>query len=315
LGRSRLHTSPITYLLGLHLLLFLIVVFARYVLSATIDTGQGRHLYPALPVIAVLISLGLYYFGQRAQWVFWILDFGFRIFPTSRYMMPTLCYLLLATCYLLPVIYCLLSPSLIRSHYQTLPITITHPADLPIIYRHNLPFADGLSLAGFDVAQTVSAGETLPVTLYWRADQEAHQDYLVALCLQNNDERPVACWAGHFADGRYPARAWEIGDTLADTIFIPIPACYRILDQTYQLHLEVWPLDPNSPEPALGETSVLEQTFFEPRISIQASDSLVTNLPQTLDIWRSNHRLTSPTSIHLAQALTWLDYTKPGQNK
>ena len=31
------------------------------VLSATIDTGQGRHLYPALPVLALLASLGIFF--------------------------------------------------------------------------------------------------------------------------------------------------------------------------------------------------------------------------------------------------------------
>ncbi|HXV44034.1 MAG TPA: glycosyltransferase family 39 protein, partial [Anaerolineae bacterium] len=323
LGRTTLHTSPIAYLLGLHFLLFLMVVLARYVLSATIDTGQGRHLYPALPVIALIISLGLYHFG------FWVLDFGFKIFPyLSTHLLPTILkilpnphylqfsifYLLSSIFYLIPAAYGLLSPSVIGSHYQTLPITITPPADLPITYRRNLSFADGLSLAGFDAAQTVSAGEMLPVTLYWQAGREAQQDYLISLCLQDDDNLAVACWAGHFADGRYPARAWEIGDTLVDTVFIPIPTCYHLLNQSYYLHLELWPLDPHAPEPTLGEAPVLQQTFAEPLITIRAAESSK-NLSQTVDIWGSNHRLTNPTSIHLAQALTWLAYTKPGQNK
>ncbi|MBI1881217.1 MAG: hypothetical protein HYR94_23810, partial [Chloroflexi bacterium] len=301
------------------------------ILSATIDTGQGRHLYPALAVIALFVSLGLIYFG------FWIshrgplaLDFGFRIFPflathiapislrilpAPHHLQFSIFYLLSSSFYLLPAAFSLQPSAFILPHYDTLPITITPPADLPITYRQNLPFADGLSLAGFDAPTSVSAGDALPVTLYWRAEQEAQQDFLVSLCLQNDDNHPVACWRSNFADGRYPARAWESGDTLADTLFIPIPTCYRIFDQAYHLHLEVWPSVPDSPEPMLGKSPVLQQTFAEPHIAIRATDSFITNRPQTLEIWRGSNRLTSATAISLAQALTWLDYATSDHNQ
>ncbi|NJN98558.1 MAG: hypothetical protein HC875_32950 [Anaerolineales bacterium] len=310
------HASRISLLLTLHFSLFLVVVLARYVLSATIDTGQGRHLYPALPVIALFISLGLFYFG------FWALDVGFktfpflatrivpavlRIIPAPHHLQFSIFYFLFSIFFLLPSF--ILQPSaFILPHYDTLPITTTPPDHLPIPYLHPLPFADGLALAGFDTPLAVSAGATLPVTLFWHAEREARQDYLVSLCLRDDNQRPAACWRGPFAAGRYPARAWESGDTVADTVFIPIPTCYRISAQTYQLHLEVWPLDPTSPEAAPGETPVLAQTFAEPRISIQASDSLLTNQPQTVDIWRGSQRLLQPTTIGLADTLTWLDY-------
>jgi hypothetical protein len=323
------HVSIILWLLGLHLALFLIVVLARYILSATIDTGQGRHIYPALPVIALFVSLGLFYFG------FWTarltgVDFGFKIFPffaphilpailrilpTPHHLQFFIYYLLSTIFYLLPAAYCLLSPSLTAAHYQTLPITTLPPDDLPITYRHTLQFADGLFFAGFDVAQTATAGDVLPVTLYWRAEQEAQQDYLVSLCLQDQDNRPVACWAGHFANGRYPARAWEVGDTLRDTVFIPIPTCYRMTQQTYHLHLEIWPLRPDSAQPVLEDSPILQQTFTAPSITIQATDSLLTNLPQTVDLRRGNQRLTNSTSLELREALTWIDYTSHTQDK
>jgi hypothetical protein len=63
LSRLR-HKNQIMVLLSLHVGLFIFVVVARYVLSATIDTGQGRHLFPALPVIALLISGGVYRLAQ-----------------------------------------------------------------------------------------------------------------------------------------------------------------------------------------------------------------------------------------------------------
>ncbi|MCL4301351.1 MAG: glycosyltransferase family 39 protein [Anaerolineae bacterium] len=322
----------ITFLLIFHFLLFLAVVLARYILSATVDTGQGRHLYPALGVIALFVSLGLYYLG------FWILDLRFKTFPFSSmhllpgflkkltipnyppssifYLPSTIFYLLFTLFFLVPSF--LLHPSspapgkgFILPHYDTLPVTITPPADLPIAYRHNLPFAEGLALAGFDTPTTVSAGEALPVTLYWRSEREAQQDYLVTLCLQDDNSQPVACWAGHFADGRYPARAWEAGDTLADTVFVPIPTCAHLPDQRYRLHLELWPLAPDSPEPLPAGPPVLQQTFAEPLIAIRPTDAL----PQTAAFWRGNGRLTGATSLQLGQALTRLDTTIPGQNQ
>ncbi len=303
-SRPTFSPSPIFWLLGLHLALFLIVVLARYILSATIDTGQGRHLYPALPVIALIVSVGLSYLGQ------WLVPY----LPSTPYsLLPTPYSLLPATCYLLPAAYCLLSPSLILTHYQTLPVTLTPPDNLPITYRHTLPFADGLFFAGFDVAQANMAGEAMPVTLYWRAEQEAQQDYLISLCLLDQVDRPAGCWTGHFADGRYPPRAWETGDTLRDTVFIPIPTCYRIMAQTYRLHLEVWPLQPGSPEPTPADSPTLQQTFTEPGLTIFATDSL-TPRPQTVDVWRGNQRLTTATQVELNESLNRIDYSNHNQN-
>ncbi|MBE7553261.1 MAG: glycosyltransferase family 39 protein [Anaerolineales bacterium] len=316
-SRDTHHTSQrslplgrITLLLTLHFLLFLIVVVARYILSATVDTGQGRHLYPALAVIALFVSLGLYYFGQQVQ----------RILPAPNYLLSSIFHLPSSMFYLLSTIFFLLPAfilqpsSFILPHYDTLPVTITPPADLPIAYRHNLPFAEGLALAGFDTPTTVSAGEALPVTLYWRAEREARQDYLVSLCLQDDTSQPVACWAGHFANGRYPARAWEAGDTLAETVFIPIPTCFRLPDQRYRLHLELWPLAPDSPEPLPVGPPVLQQTFAEPLISIRAA-SPPSHLSQPVEVWSGHQRLDGSTSLQPGQALTWLDTTNPGQNQ
>jgi len=325
--RTTHHAPRTTLLLTLHFTLFLAVVLARYVLSATIDTGQGRHLYPALPAIALFISLGLYHFG------FWTalrgVDSGFKIFPflatrllppilkilpTPHHLPSSIFYLLSSIFFLLPA-FSLQSSSFILPHYDTLPVTTTPPDELPITYRHHLPFADGLALTGFNTPATVFTGDALPATLYWRAEKEAQQDYLISLCLQDDNNLAVACWAGPFAAGRYPARAWEPGDTLADTVFIPIPTCARVLNQRYYLHLEVWPLAADSAEPALAETPVLQQTFAQPLITIQADVSRPNILPQTLEVWRGNHRLSQPTSLSLNQTLTWLDYTNPGQNK
>ncbi|MFN8458927.1 MAG: hypothetical protein U0401_30470, partial [Anaerolineae bacterium] len=255
----------------------------------------------ALPVIALFIALGL----NHLRFTIYDLRFINRAHP----LLPTSYSLLLATCFLLPALFSLQPSSFILPRYPVLPVTITPPADLPIQYRHNFEFAPGFSLAGFDVPQTsATAGDALPITLYWRASREAQQDYLVSLCLQDEADRPAACWRGQFVNGHYPARAWEAGDTLRDQIFIPIPTCYRITEQSYNLRLEVWPLQPDSPEPKLAETPILQQTFAEPRLILHPTNSGRSSLPQTVDLWRANQRLAGTVNIQLGESLAWLTY-------
>ncbi|MEW5961641.1 MAG: hypothetical protein AB1801_28320, partial [Chloroflexota bacterium] len=188
----------------------------------------------------------------------------------------------------------------------TLPVTIAPPADLPISHRQVINFADGLALAGFDAPDQATAGDALPVTLYWRAEQEARQDYLVSLCLQDEQNRPVACGRGHFAGGRYPARAWETGDTLIDAVFIPIPVCDRLPEQGYRLHLELWPLNPASPAPLPADAPVLSQTFTAPAIAIRPAAN--PTRAQAIDLWRAGARLTGPITIELGETVSQITY-------
>lgn len=290
-------------LLGLHLGLFVIVVLARYILSATIDTGQGRHLYPALPLIALALALGLSHFQ------YWRFDPGAWRMPlvgpgssgrVSLVMLLVGPGVIISLVTLSPVVY-------ILPHYDTLPVTSTPPAGLPIPYRQNSPFAAGLSLAGYKVGDTVSAGGVLPVTLYWRAEQEAGQDYLVSLCVRDAQRRPAGCWRGRLGAGRYPARAWERGDTILDTIWIPLPACDRIEAASYHLYLELWPLDPGSATPAPEAAPVLAQTLTEPAITIGPTDAL-RDVSPTMDAWAVGQRLSGPTRLERNEALTLVSY-------
>jgi hypothetical protein len=288
-SRPTFLTSAVAWLLMLHLALFVIVVLARYILSATIDTGQGRHLYPALPVIALLLAFGLE---------------NLRLWKPSLSLYFSL---LLAVCFLIPALVSLQPSIFILPRYHTLPITITPPRKLPVTHRQQIQFADGLSLTGFDAPNFLASGEALPVTIYWQAEKEADRDYLISLCLQDSQERPVACWRGNLADGRYPVRAWEAGDTVVDAIYIPIPTCYRIFDQTYTLHLEVWPLALDSPTSIVENSPVLAHTFTLPEITIRATDP-AGNSPQTIDWWRAGQRLTGPTQLELRESIAQITY-------
>ncbi len=321
---AALRPTPITWLLTLHLLLFALVLAARYILSATIDTGQGRHLYPALPVIALLLAIGLYQLPITIYQLFILArqritnqektqdeerktkDNEQQTTDTNHSLLPTLCYLLLAACYLLPALASLQPGAFILPRYRTIPVSAI-PIALPPEQRQSIEFDHRLWLVGLQAPPTAPAGEALPVTLHWFAEAEARQDYLISLCLQNQNERPVACWHGHFDDGHYPARAWEKGDTLVDTVYLPIPACYRLAQAAYQLHLQIWALDPTTPTPTPLDPPLAQRTFAGPEITLRPTDSLK-ELPQTADLWQAGRRLTGYTQLDLNQSLAYLNY-------
>jgi 4-amino-4-deoxy-L-arabinose transferase-like glycosyltransferase len=283
--------APIKLFLALHVSLFLVVVLARYILSATIDTGQGRHLFPALPVIAVAVSFGFQVSGSRLH------------IRHSQFIIPTLAIV----CYLGAALYTLFPAVIILPRYPTLPVTQTPPAD--ITHRHNLPFADGLRLTGFDVPQTVITGDSLPVTLYWQADKEAAQDYMLTLCLTDDEDQTAACWSGQFVNGRYPAPAWESGDTIIDAIHIPIPACARLGNQQYRLRLAIHPLAPDSPTPLPLDTPALLHTFAKPVITLTGGSP---SAPR-VELWHGGQRVRPGSQqISLREAVTVIDDT-PGE--
>ncbi len=301
--------SPIPWLLALHLILFVVVLLVRYALSATIDTGQGRHLYPALPVIALLVATGWHRVSTMVHddLQSLISKLGWRSW--SHHLLPAAFYLLLTASFMLPAAVSLLPSSFVLPNYRLLPITVTAPANLTVSYPQSIPVTDEFFLAGFEVGRSAVAGDAVAVTLYWRVINEVNQDYLVSLCLQDEAQQSVACWRGQVADGHYPTRAWEAGDTVADTVFIPIPTCFRLEEKPYRLHLEVWPLRPDSLKPTPDTAPALQQTFFEPPIFIRPTETLFGNPSQTVDLWQRSRRLVGPVNVQLNEAVTQITYS------
>ncbi|GAB4422531.1 MAG: hypothetical protein Kow0031_00370 [Anaerolineae bacterium] len=280
-------------LLALHLVLFVTVVLGRYILSATIDTGQGRHLYPALPVIALLLSAGWYGLSHNRQPA------------TSQPLLLTSYSLLLAITFLLPA-FIVHHPQFTIQNYHTHPVTTA-----PIAPQFNLEFAPGLALVGFDAPTTATAGEALPVTLAWHAAQPGRQDYLLSLCLEDEAGLPVACARRRFEDGRYPPAAWEPGDTLLDTVHLPLPVCYRLTGQPHTLRLQLWPLDAAAVAPAPTTPPALDHRFAGQPIAIRPTDSLH-DRPQSRDLWLADARLTAPVALSLGQAVEAISYAAAG---
>ncbi|MDM8528725.1 hypothetical protein QUF58_11035 [Anaerolineales bacterium HSG24] len=279
--------SPPIILLTTRLSLFLLLVLIRYILSATIDTGQGRHLYSALPVIALLISWsGMQWLTHSNRWI--------RISGRG-----------LSLLYCLVSLHVLLWPTYILSYYPVLPIT-SQPLEIaPTTHSIEIEFAPGLFFMGFDLPNQAKTGQTLPVTMYWHVKQPAQQDYLLSLCLEDEQRRPAGCWDGHFVNGAYPSRAWEVGDSIIDTVHIPLPACDRIRQINYNLHLTVWPIRVDRITPTLSQIPVLDKIYPVPNLTLQVGNLLRSNHEQTIDLWQSNQNLTQTNQNNIFFQLLW----------
>jgi hypothetical protein len=116
------------------------------------------------------------------------------------------------------------------------------PASLPQV-EHPLviELADGVTLRGYNlVPERVSAGETITLTLYWKARQTPSTDYQVFIHLLGEAPQPVAQGDGPPLTGDYPTSMWAAGEGIADPHPVSLPRDlpageYRVLVGMYGL--------------------------------------------------------------------------------
>jgi hypothetical protein len=81
-----------------------------------------------------------------------------------------------------------------------------------------------ISLLGYDLPPgTLHAGETLTVTLYWKAQQNLTTSYHVFVHLVAKDQTLVAQQDGPPSDGAYPCTLWQVNEVVKDTHHILLP--------------------------------------------------------------------------------------------
>ncbi|MBN1180141.1 MAG: DUF2142 domain-containing protein [Anaerolineae bacterium] len=101
----------------------------------------------------------------------------------------------------------------------------------PRAYR----LGDQIALLGYDLAGEVRSGATFTVTLYWRAEARPADDYTVFVHLTDAAGAIVAQHDGVPRTGRYPTRAWQVGDVVPDAHVLELPT----LPAGEPLHLSV----------------------------------------------------------------------------
>ncbi|MBL7064802.1 MAG: glycosyltransferase family 39 protein [Anaerolineae bacterium] len=95
----------------------------------------------------------------------------------------------------------------------------------PVIPRRvNARLGDTLYLVGYRLAQDeVAPGDTLLLTLYWRAEEPVERNYTVFAHLQGADGRLVAQQDNPPMRGTRPTSVWEVGTVVEDPYELRVP--------------------------------------------------------------------------------------------
>ena len=260
--------------LALHVAVYLAVIVLRYWLKPARETGQGRHIYPALGALAFFFVLGL---SQNGAWLGWLsrrlppgLHSGRLRLPADAWLAGCLCLALLVLAVLTPPVF------ILPEYLPYLPIQQLDPRAAPLPERLHATLAPGVILEGYALPPAaIPAGEAVPITLYWYAAEHQERDYLVATCLEDTAGQLLLCRYGHPVDGRYPMRAWEPGYLIRDQVYLPTSAC--LAPGRYGLRLSLLPLrldtPTSTPEPADSWSNVrLGQVELQANASAQTPE-------------------------------------------
>ena len=251
-----------------YLLLFVPLPLLRFLLSQNIvETAQGRHLlFPILTPLAFLILVGLerWFRPQVIQAIlvslaaFFLLSFALVIWPQITF-----------------------------AHVPYFPVKsrLDPRPSIPI----KATYAGEMTLLGVSPVPETSPN-AIPLTLIWQADALPSLDYVLRLIVLDAAGQPVGLWQGQPVNGRFPARAWDEGDVIYDTVWIPVLP--GLQSGRYGLSIEV--LD-DLGQPVLNEESdevvLLLDDVLSYEAPSEADESSFTLVPrgdrlQTTDSYR-----------------------------
>ena len=210
--------SSITSRIWLILLLFHTLLISPLILMRVfisfdpLEAVQGRHiLFPAASAIAILLTWGWEQWGNKVGQFF---AAGLLLWSTGGQLGWA------AAVYPPP-----------------LPVWVGEKPETEALQFEgvNPILADGMQFLGYSWRETAGAS-SLEVALWWKAQAIMHEDYLVEIRLLDDADNVVSYTVGHPVQGRYPTRAWEMGDIIKDTRWLPLT---MPLNGTYRLELDL----------------------------------------------------------------------------
>jgi len=167
--------------------------------------SQGRLIFPAISVVAMLLASGL------AQ--FQISDFRFQI---TRYVLR---FTHLSFVILIP--FAVLAPFTIIAPAYALPPRFPNDAAVP--NPVHITFDNQAELVGYDLPQkTIAPGSELPLTIYWRAREHIGEDFSVYIRLKDANGKIIGRWDAFPGGGLYPTRVWQPGEVIEDKYRVPV---------------------------------------------------------------------------------------------
>ncbi|OQY27483.1 MAG: hypothetical protein B6243_12950 [Anaerolineaceae bacterium 4572_5.2] len=209
--------SQILFSLG-YILLFVPLPLYRFIITSNVaETAQGRHiLFPALIPLAMLLGFGLrYWLKERGAAVALI---GLILFFSGSMAF-------------------FVWPKITLADFPPLPVK-TSLDNAPQLLLND-DFGGGIHLLGLNFPDGADPN-ALPITFVWQAKDVPATDYTAQLQLSDENGRLLGVWQGQPVNGRYPTRAWDKGDVIYDTVWLPVlgSAAIKSLDLSVALRAE-----------------------------------------------------------------------------
>lgn len=282
--------STVYRLLLLHLAAAFVLPLVRYAVTFSLaDTAQGRHvLFQTAPAFAILLIAGLVVAAQQISHPKSPTPIPH---PTSH--IPNLTSHISHPNYqvmiaFVPALFLFLWTgvqlyTMTWAYHPLLPVSTRPVAETQAQTRLDYAFNDAVTLAGY-TAHPVD-DQTLRLDLLWRAEAISPVDYLTEVTLTDGQGNLQTQWLGYPAEGRYPTRAWDVGDIVRDTVWLPVSG---LPGGTYHIHVDLIPPQPQPPAPATEAiTSMAAPPLQLEPVSIPAQPA------QTADfqIWQAGRPL------------------------
>jgi len=190
--------------LGLALLLLwgLLVFAALLRWLQWIFAPSGRHLFPAISSVTILLLLG------------WLKLVPSRLRGKATALLAGAMFVFASIC---PLAY--ISPAYAR------PPLLSEAAIEAIPHRLDVNFGGQIELLGYDkpVISNLKPGDSLAVTLYWQSSAKMDQDYTVFVHLLDENDLILAQRNTFPGLGSFPTALWQVGDAIADTYTLMLP--------------------------------------------------------------------------------------------
>ncbi len=196
-------------------------------IQTTIGADQGRYLFPAIAVIALFFVLGLTTLVGRMT------NDGRRLSAVFRHSSAVIIVLFFALALFVPLAYTLpaYAPPALASESDL--ARASHPLQVN--------FDNRIELRGYDLgARAVKQGDTLRVTLYWRARAPMSESYRVFVHLIGLDNRFAGGADVIPARGAFPTVYWQPGDIVRDDVLVPVAA--NALPGKYTIEVGLYPV-------------------------------------------------------------------------
>ena len=206
---------------------FILVAQVQFI-RTTQGADQGRYLFPAISVISLFLALGLaqlriphpasrirHDVSRLGSLAYWLIGsfFFLALFVPFAYTLPAYARPVLAS-----------EADLARA---------SHPL--------NFNFANQIELRGYDLStRFIKPGDTLSVTLYWRALAPMSESYRVFVHLIGLNDKSAGGADVIPARGAFPTVYWKPGDALREVVQIPVVA--NAVPGKYSIEIGLYPV-------------------------------------------------------------------------